>query len=67
MKVWKRKIIDGLELIKEGCEEALEDDLYNCFNCPWVYGCMTLQTDVSEFAEPRHYRVDELREDYLEV
>lgn len=65
MESWKSKIIDGLEMLKNGCEEAMREDEYNCLFCPWVSCCITLKTDEFEFVEPRNYPIEALREFYV--
>ena len=60
--IWKQKIIAGMELIKQGCEENAK--WADCYGCPFAEIChaLNLQAVNSElgfnFYEPTNWDIE---------
>lgn len=55
MMYWKDKIIEGMKLIKKGCEKA-HDDINKCDDCPFVSYCDAITLEY--YREPFKWEIE---------
>ena len=44
MDDWKKKVLEGMKLIREGCKENTDTSWLSCYECPYDEYCTAIMS-----------------------